>query len=144
MAETILIIDKNETIRQFLSDYLKREYKTIASENSEDAWRKIVKGRIPDLILCDIKFSKKEMRNFEKLILNLNRQIPIIVIGDNSNYKLIIDCLEKGAFDFINKPFQLRELMLRVERGLKVSEVTKGKQQHPLLLNKNGFEANLN
>tara|TARA_B100000886_G_scaffold332814_1_gene285970 strand:+ start:3300 stop:3998 length:699 start_codon:yes stop_codon:yes gene_type:complete len=118
---TILVIEDEKDIREIINFNLKRYgYNVITSTNGEEGLE-YTKLHNPDLILLDIMLPG--INGFEVLssirkikdIIN----IPIIIITALGQEKNIVKGLEKGAVDYITKPFSNKVLLARIKNALK-------------------------
>jgi len=122
----ILIIDDERSIRNTLKDILEFEKHQITlAENGKQALD-MVQSQVFDLIFSDIKMP--EMDGIELLGHLIEREIeaPIIMISGHGNIDTAVECIKKGAFDFIVKPIDLNRLLITIrnalERNLLVKE----------------------
>ena len=120
MTESILIIDDNEDILDFLSVVLGSTYKLHLAENGEVA-QKILDAEVVNLIISDImmpgidgfELCKKIKSNVEYC------HIPIILLTSKNTYKAHIEGLEVGADAYIQKPFSSELLQVQIANLLK-------------------------
>ena len=114
----ILIIDDERSIRNTLKDILEFEKHQIAlAENGKQALE-IIQSQVFDLIFSDIKMP--EMDGIELLGHFMEREIeaPIVMISGHGNIETAVECIKKGAFDFIVKPIDLNRLLITVRNAL--------------------------
>ena len=120
MADKILVADDEKEIRSLLDDFLKVEgYEVVLAADGEQALE-LAETEDPQAIILDIKMPRmdgievcKRLKENEQ-----TRFIPVIIItgfGDNK-----LDALDKGADDFVNKPFDMVELSIRVKSVLRI------------------------
>jgi two-component system, NtrC family, nitrogen regulation response regulator NtrX len=114
----ILVIDDERSIRNTLKDILEFEKHQITlAENGKQGLEATQNG-IFDLIFSDIKMP--EMDGIE-LLGRLNEQsveAPIVMISGHGNIETAVECIKKGAFDFITKPIDLNRLLITVRNAL--------------------------
>lgn len=115
---TILIADDEASMRKNLCDVLHDEgYTTIEAEDGTAALEIALRDK-PDLILLDIKMPGI---NGMKVLEHVKREhpsIPIIIFTAFGNSERPIEAMKLGAYDYINKPFDLEELLLVIHRAL--------------------------
>ncbi|RIB04242.1 hypothetical protein C2G38_2254476 [Gigaspora rosea] len=121
----ILLVDDNNDMRNHLSILLK-EYDIIHAHDGRDAIRILKKAdRLPDLILSDIMLPN--MNGYELLgVLRSNTKtqlIPIILLSAKADEDSKIKGLDKGANDYLIKPFSAQELITRIHANLKLSHL---------------------
>lgn len=122
-AETpsILIIEDNIEMNNFISEILKGQYNIYAAYDGEEGLEKAILFK-PDLIISDIMMPKMSGDEFiEKAISNPELSfIPIIILTSKADDKMKIDLLKKGVHDYLNKPFTIDELKVRVENVINI------------------------
>lgn len=123
MKQQLLIVDDNEMMRSFLSHYFARHYEVCTAEDGREAWRLLDQGYFPDLMLLDLRMpgiSGLELLKQMKCSVLFN-DIPVIMISSITKSAEKVACLEAGAVDFVEKPFNPKELEVRMQYHLKVS-----------------------
>lgn len=116
----ILVIEDEQSIRNVLINILKDENKKWEideAENGEIALEKIKKKNY-DLVLCDIKMPKKDGIEVLELGLNINPDLVFIMISGHGDIETAVECIKKGAYDYIQKPPDLNRLLNSVRNGL--------------------------
>ncbi|WP_235298705.1 two-component regulator propeller domain-containing protein [Portibacter marinus] len=118
-GRTLLVVEDNLDLQNFLIDLLKPFYNVITAENGEEGYFYAESNR-PDLILTDIMMPKMDgIEMCEKLQANpLTQPIPIIMLTAKNSTKAKIAGLKSGAIEFINKPFNTNELLLKINNIL--------------------------
>ena len=118
---TILVIEDEKDIRELITFNLKNDdYNVITSINGEEGLEKLAL-HIPDLILLDIMLPGINGFQFCSLIRKKKKlkDIPVIIITALGDEKNIVKGLEKGADDYITKPFSNKVLLARIKNVLK-------------------------
>ena len=110
----ILVVDDDDRIRNLLKEYLNESnYIVSTSENSENAKFKIKNFKY-DLIILDVMMPGQNGYELTKE-LKKKFEIPIILLTAKGEVENRIKGLEIGADDYIGKPFEPKELLLRVK-----------------------------
>ena len=120
MATEILIIDDNSDIRNILKDLISDAgYKTRVAANYNQALNEIDK-KLPDVAIIDVKLDKGDNDGIELLshIKKKNKDVPVIIISGHANIEMAVNSLKKGAFEFIQKPFDHERLMNFIYRAV--------------------------
>lgn len=115
---TILLIEDNKTMLQFLSNKLRDKYNVYNTLNGADALQKLPGlPAIPDLILSDIMMDKMDGFSFVKAISGQDayNHIPIIFLTAKSTATDRMKGLKHGAIDIVSKPFSFEELNQKIE-----------------------------
>ena len=117
----LLVVDDDERIRNLLSQYLiKEDFIVSTASGAEEARKKIQLIKF-DLIILDIMMPGDDGLTLTKEIRD-NSDIPIILLTAKSGTDSKIEGLEIGADDYLTKPFNPKELLLRVLSILKRSK----------------------
>ena len=114
----ILVIDDERSIRNTLKDILEFEKHQVALAENGKLGLEVAQNSVFDLIFSDIKMP--EMDGIE-LLVNLKEKeidVPIIMISGHGNIETAVECIKKGAFDFIEKPIDLNRLLVTVRNAL--------------------------
>lgn len=117
---SILLVEDNEELRKFMRSLLKNEYNVFEAENGKKAYEIAVKEPI-DLIVSDVVMPLTSGIELCALIKDDIRtsHIPVILLTSRSTIMHKLEGLESGADDYINKPFNIHELKLRIDNMLK-------------------------
>jgi DNA-binding response OmpR family regulator len=113
----ILVVDDEEDILTFLSSVLEDEGLTVRlARNGREALAEIRRDP-PALVILDLMMP--EINGIEVLEAlssgsETDRSLPVIVLSARSSHKDILEALDRGACDFVPKPFDLDDLLLRV------------------------------
>jgi len=114
-THTLLIVEDNIEMQIFLRDILGKNYTILIAENGKEGVE-LAKKNIPDLILSDIMMPK--MDGIEMCsILQKNRKtshIPIILLTAKNTTKTKLKGLKSGAIEYLQKPFNFYELLLKI------------------------------
>lgn len=122
----ILVVDDDSRIRSLLSAYLNEQgFRVSIAENAEDAEKKL-KGLVYDLIILDVMMPGKNGYEFLKGFRLLN-STPVLMLTARGEVEDRITGLEKGADDYIVKPFEPKELLLRINNIIKRQSGNKDK-----------------
>ena len=120
MIAEILIVDDNSDIRNILNELiLDAGYKTRLAANYNQALHEIDK-KIPDVAILDVKLDKGDNDGIELLthIKSKNKDVPVIMISGHANIEMAINSLKRGAFEFIEKPFDQTRLLNFISRAV--------------------------
>ena len=114
----ILVVDDDDRIRSLLKDYLStNSYFVSTAENADEAKTKIKYFKF-DIIILDVMMPGQSGYDLTKEIKK-NLNIPIILLTAKSEVENRILGLELGADDYIGKPFEPKELLLRIKNIIK-------------------------
>ncbi|MEM1064651.1 MAG: sigma-54 dependent transcriptional regulator [Pseudomonadota bacterium] len=121
----ILIVDDERDIRELIGDILKDEgFNPRLAANSEECMAEI-NGEPPALIVLDIwlKDSKMDGIDILKTVKRDNPDIPVVIISGHGNIEIAVAAIKQGAYDFIEKPFNIDQLMVVISRAMETSRL---------------------
>ncbi|MDD3772192.1 MAG: sigma-54 dependent transcriptional regulator [Weeksellaceae bacterium] len=116
----ILIIEDESAIRNVIKNILQDEdksYEVEIAENGEEGLKKIIETNF-DLIICDIKMPKKDGIQVLTEALDYNPDLLFLMISGHGDIETAVDCIKKGAFDYISKPPDLNRFLSTVRNAL--------------------------
>jgi len=117
-APNILIIDDDNQIRDLLQTFLQKQGWHIANASNAEQAREILKTIKPDLIILDVMMPNESGFEFlEKLRVNNNT--PVLMLTAKMELDDKVQGLLKGADDYLTKPFEPDELLLRIKAILR-------------------------
>ncbi len=134
-ARIILVVEDNIDLRNYLVEQLEEIYTVVEAENGEKGLQ-IADEIIPDLIISDImmpimdgyEMCRKIRNNFK------TSHIPIIMLTAKAGRDDKLEGLETGADDYLLKPFDRKELLIRVKNLIKLRDQMKEKCRTEMLL----------
>jgi signal transduction histidine kinase/AraC-like DNA-binding protein len=111
----VMIAEDNEDMRSFIGDTLKTRFAVVSAEDGIEAFEKIV-TQVPDLVITDWMMPRMDGNTLcEKLKTHpATSHIPIIMLTAKADQQSKLAGLETGADDYLTKPFDARELRIRV------------------------------
>ena len=116
----ILIIEDEQAIRNVLKNIITDEDKSFQVFEAEDGEQGLekIKETDFDLVICDIKIPKKDGLEVLELALNINPDLPFLMISGHGDIETAVDSIKKGAYDYISKPPDLNRLLNSVRNAL--------------------------
>src|SRR4030043_154605 len=123
MKPSILIVDDDDVMQETLSDVLKKRGYEIFSVGSGNGALSVIKKNIIDLILLDMKLPDVDGLEVLKKIKEFDTEILVIMMTAVSDVQTAVSAMKSGAYDYINKPFELDELKLLIEKGLETKSL---------------------
>ena len=125
----ILIVDDDNRIRDLLRDYLsENKYIISTAENADQAKEKLQYFKF-DIIILDVMMPGKNGYEFTKEIKQQDT-VPIILLTAKGEVENRIKGLELGADDYLGKPFEPKELLLRIKNIIKKNKKIDLKSKH--------------
>lgn len=121
MKRKILVADDEVGARESFRMIFKDDYEVLEAGNGEEAL-KILQNTRPDVILLDIIMPHMNGVEVLKEIKSIDKQLPVIVITAIKNTQMGKEAMKLGAFAYLSKPFDVRELEQLVQRALRAGE----------------------
>jgi two-component system nitrogen regulation response regulator NtrX len=122
---SILIVDDEQDIRELVGDILRDEgYNVRLAANSDDCLAAI-NVEAPSLMILDIWLKDSRMDGIDilKTVKRDNPDIPVVIISGHGNIEIAVAAIKQGAYDFIEKPFNIDQLMVVVARAMETSRL---------------------
>jgi two-component system nitrogen regulation response regulator NtrX len=126
----ILIVDDERDIRELISEILKDEgFTTRLAGNSDDAIAEI-DAEPPALMILDIWLKDSRMDGIDilKTVKRENPDVPVVIISGHGNIEIAVAAIKQGAYDFIEKPFNIEQLLVVIRRAMETSRLRRENQ----------------
>ncbi|MDR1681021.1 MAG: sigma-54 dependent transcriptional regulator [Prevotellaceae bacterium] len=121
----ILVIDDERSIRNTLKDILEYEKYTVSTAENGSAALQLARETTFDMAFCDIKMEGIDgIETLEKL-LSLQPDLPVVMISGHGSIDTAVECIKKGAYDFIEKPLDLNRILICVRNAGERSHLVK-------------------
>jgi two-component system, NtrC family, nitrogen regulation response regulator GlnG len=131
MGSTILVADDDRAIRTVLNQALARlGHDVRMTGNAATLWRWVADGE-GDLVITDVIMPDENGLDLIPRIKKMRPELRIIVMSAQSTLLTAVKATERGAFEYLPKPFDLRELVSVVERALSAPRPTASAQDDP-------------
>ena len=129
MKNEILVIDDNADIRFLICNILQDKGYSIRSAANYDQAVSEINKKLPSLAIIDIKLDKGDKDGIDllKLLMNLDKSTPVIMISGHANVKVAVEAIRIGAYEFVEKPFSSDKLLNYVKRAIEASNLKKEK-----------------
>ncbi len=121
----ILVVDDEPDIRALIGDILEDEGHGVRMAWDSDTALGEIEKAAPDLVILDIwlKDSRLDGIDILKRVKRDNPAIPIVIISGHGNIEIAVAAIKQGAYDFIEKPFNIDQLMVVIGRALETSRL---------------------
>ncbi len=120
MTRSVLIIDDEPLMRLSMFDALKAEgYQVQEASNGEEGLQKVKRDRY-DLVITDLKMPGSDGLQVVRVCKECSPETEVIVITAHGSVDTAVQAMKLGAHDYVTKPFSMDELLLMVERAIKV------------------------
>lgn len=115
----ILVADDDESIRGLLQSFLESEgFVTVAAKSGRDVIPAITKNK-PDLVIMDVRMPGMSgldvLDQMKRLRID---DVPVLTMTAYGTSNIAIEAIQRGAYDYVTKPFELDDLLITVRRTL--------------------------
>ncbi|WP_347489085.1 sigma-54 dependent transcriptional regulator [Desulfoscipio sp. XC116] len=119
----VLIVDDEEGVCELLRDVLEDAgFEAWIASNAREA-REILQAKTPDTILLDIRLPDADGIQLIEEFNSMGIQVPVILMTAFGTTETAIQAMKQGAHDYLNKPLNLDELLLAVQKAVKMQEL---------------------
>ncbi len=116
--EKILIIDDDQSIRNTLTGYLKKQDYEVFSAADGLEGIELAKTELPDLVITDIRMPGADGFEVLKCIKEIDPHIHVIIITAFDDMHSTVKAMQQGAYDYIEKPLEIDKLKITIQRAL--------------------------
>lgn len=122
---SILIVDDERDIRELIGDILRDEGFQIRLAANSDECMAAVNAEPPALMILDIWLKDSRMDGIDilKRTKRDNPDVPVVIISGHGNIEIAVAAIKQGAYDFIEKPFNIDQLMVVVQRAMETARL---------------------
>jgi DNA-binding NtrC family response regulator len=120
----MLVDDEVSFVKTVAKRLAKRNIKTIMAFSAEEGLEKLKENQDLDVIVLDIKMPGMNGIDALKEIKTVSPLVEVIMLTGHATIELAVDAMKLGAHDFLMKPFEIEELVLKMQ------EAAEKKQQH--------------
>src|SRR6516225_5174857 len=122
MRATILVVDDDQLIRWALTSRLQDEgYRVLEAETTSEALKRFREG--VDLVLLDYKLPDGDGLDVLKQIKSADPDTLVIMLTGHSSVETAVEAMKLGAYHYANKPFNLDEIALLVQKALETTQL---------------------
>ncbi len=128
---SILIVDDEQDIRELVGDILRDEGYTVRLAANSDDCMAAINAEPPSLMILDIWLKDSRMDGIDilKTVKRDNPDVPVVIISGHGNIEIAVAAIKQGAYDFIEKPFNIDQLMVVVARAMETSRLRRENQE---------------
>jgi two-component system, NtrC family, nitrogen regulation response regulator NtrX len=121
----ILIVDDERDIRELIADILRDEGYGIRLAPDSDTAMAEINAEAPALLILDIWLKGSAMDGIDILmtVKRSNPDIPVVIISGHGNIEIAVAAIKQGAYDFIEKPFNIDQLLVVISRAMEAARL---------------------
>jgi FixJ family two-component response regulator len=127
----ILVVDDERDIRELICDILEDEGFTTRRAGTSDECMAELNKAAPGLMILDIWLKDSSMDGIDilKHVKLDNPDVPVVIISGHGNIEIAVAAIKQGAYDFIEKPFNIDQLMVVIRRAMETSRLRRENAQ---------------
>ena len=138
--KTILLVEDEQTISTVIIDTLEDEgFRMIHAKNGEEGLKMFFKEQ-PDVVIADVMMPRMDGFQMVKSIRKSEKAIPVLFLTARSSLDDLLEGFESGANDYLKKPFNMKELIVRA-KALADRAVVKTSENRLYILGNYNFDA---
>lgn len=116
---TILTVDDQALVRLALSRIVENKgFQCLQAESYDQALEQLNSHAV-DLVLCDVLMPGRSGLDLVAALSNRIPEVAIVMVSSADDTELAMECLEKGAYGYVLKPFKAREILIQVNSALR-------------------------
>ncbi|MEI8165610.1 MAG: sigma-54 dependent transcriptional regulator [Chloroflexales bacterium] len=124
-GSAILIADDDEPIRDLLRDILEPEGATIRLVGSGQEALAAIEADEPDVAILDVRMPPPDGLTVLQMLRMKGIDLPVLIITAQDSSTMTIDAIQRGAYDYLSKPFNTDEILHTVQRAVEHRRLTR-------------------
>jgi two-component system response regulator GlrR len=123
--ERILVVDDDVSILKVLHMRLESEqYAVVTASEMQEAEERIAEGSF-DIALLDLKLADGSGIDLMKSLRDIDPDLPVIILTAHGTIESAVEAMKEGAYSYLTKPFDNRELLMQIKNGIDKSRLSK-------------------
>lgn len=120
LTQTIYVVDDDEAMRDSMTWLLEGEGYGVACFDSGESFLRAHRDNMSGCIVLDVRMPEMSGLELHEKLDALGSQLPIIFVTGHGDVPMAVGALQRGACDFIEKPFHNEDLLSRIRRALEL------------------------
>lgn len=122
-VEKILVVDDEAATRRLMEQTLRKQGYEVITASSGDEGLRMVMNENPDLVLLDIQLPGMDGIEVLQRVREISSDIAVVMATAMDDLKVAVKAMRLGAYDYINKPFHIDDLVLTVNKAMETSRL---------------------
>ncbi len=123
--DTVFIVDDDEDVRRSLGRLLDQVDLNVVEFSNASDFLEAYDPACSGCLLLDIRMPGVSGTELQKTMLERELSLPIIFVTGHADVEMAVDCMKRGAFDFIEKPFRAQRLLDTIQRALSLDRCSR-------------------
>jgi FixJ family two-component response regulator len=128
-AQTIYVVDDDEAMRDSMIWLLEGEGYKVACFDSAEHFLSVRHDGMRGCLVLDVRMPQMSGLELHEKLDNLGSRLPVIIVTGHGDVPMAVAALQRGACDFIEKPFNDEELLSRIRRALELDQTISARHQ---------------
>ena len=129
LTQTIYVVDDDEAMRDSMSWLLEGEGYVVACFDSAESFLKARRDDMRGCLILDVRMPEMSGLELHEKLDALGSQLPVIFVTGHGDVPMAVSALQRGACDFIEKPFHNEDLLSRIVRALALDSQLSARRQ---------------
>jgi two-component system response regulator TtrR len=129
LTQTIYVVDDDEAMRDSMTWLLEGEGYRVNCFDSADSFLKARRDEMRGCVVLDVRMPEMSGLELHEKLDGLGSQLPIIFVTGHGDVPMAVAALQRGACDFIEKPFHNQDLLDRISRALELDSAIAARRQ---------------
>ena len=129
LPQTIYVVDDDEAMRDSMTWLLEGEGYVVACYDSGESFLNARRADMRGCLILDVRMPEMSGLELQEKLDALGSQLPIIFVTGHGDVPMAVSALQRGACDFIEKPFHNEDLLSRIVRALEVDRQQSARRQ---------------
>jgi len=129
LRQTIYVVDDDEAMRDSMTWLLEGEGYIVACFDSAESYLKARHDEMRGCLVLDVRMPEMSGLELHEKLDSLGSQLPVIFVTGHGDVPMAVSALQRGACDFIEKPFHNEDLLSRIRRALELDSQLSARRQ---------------
>ena len=129
LTQTIYVVDDDEAMRDSMTWLLEGEDYHVACFDSAESFLKARRDDMRGCLILDVRMPEMSGLELHEKLDALGSQLPVIFVTGHGDVPMAVSALQRGACDFIEKPFHNEDLLSRIVRALELDSQLSARRQ---------------
>jgi len=129
LTQTIYVVDDDEAMRDSMTWLLEGEDYHVACFDSAESFLKARRDDMRGCLILDVRMPEMSGLELHEKLEALGSQLPVIFVTGHGDVPMAVSALQRGACDFIEKPFHNEDLLSRIVRALELDSQLSARRQ---------------
>jgi two-component system response regulator GlrR len=123
-SKTILVVDDDKNLLDLIQIRLDASGYDVAAALNENEAKEIATRQIIDVAVVDLQLVNQDGLTLMEALHLIHPDLPVIILTAHGSIESAVDAMKRGAFTYLTKPFDSRELIIQIERAREKSKLT--------------------